>query len=155
MSAAVIGVGSPFGFDRLGWDVIDRLRSDRAVPADVRLEHNQRLGAPLMAQLADVDFIILVDAIRSGAAAGTLHRFEPDAPWLAQRGLSSHGFGLAETLGLARALDRLPARVRVLGLEAGIPDQPPSSAEIARLATAVCRELRGYLAAQCSPPPLK
>ena len=64
---AVIGVGSPFGFDRLGWDVVDRLRA-RALGAPmlwsgVRLEHNERLGAPLLAQMRGARLVVLDDKI--------------------------------------------------------------------------------------------
>ena len=58
--------------------------------------------------------VIVVDAVRSGAPAGTVHRLDRAgrADPAALRG-STHAFGLAETIELARALDRLPQRLTV------------------------------------------
>lgn len=143
---AVIGIGSPFGFDRLGWDVIDRLHA-RALGAPalwsgVRLEHNERLGAPLLAQMRGARLVVLVDAVQTGAEPGALIRLEFDAVQPLRTTPSSHEFGVAQTLALGRALGELPPRVLVMGLEAG--DQTPrapTQGEVARLGDAVEREL--------------
>jgi hydrogenase maturation protease len=73
------------------------------------------------------DHVVLIDAVVTGAAAGTLHRFDlgADAQPLsaevrAQLGRGgTHAFGLAAAVELGRALHRLPARVVVVGVEAG------------------------------------
>lgn len=65
---------------------------------------------------------VLVDAVSSGAAPGTVHRFELDGDPLpaALFGASStHALGLAEAVELARSLGRLPERVVVVGIEGG------------------------------------
>ncbi len=160
---AVIGIGSPFGFDRLGWDVVDQLRA-RALGAPalwsgVRLEHNERLGAPLLAQMRGARLVVLVDALQTGAEPGALTRLELDAVQLPPTGSSSHELGVAETLALGRVLGELPPRVLVIGLEAGtqVP-RAPTQAEVARLGDAVERELaeaclsRRFPSAE--PPPL-
>ena len=63
---------------------------------------------------------IVIDAARSDATAGTIHRVEvgadPLPPWAA--GSSSHSAGLAEAVALGRALDRLPEHLIVFGVEA-------------------------------------
>lgn len=73
------------------------------------------------------DVAIVVDAVRSGAAPGTLTVLEvgssgQDFGSLGARldpgPAGTHGFGLPGAIELARALDRLPARVVVVGIEA-------------------------------------
>ena len=94
------------------------------------------------------DTVILVDAVSSGAVAGTVHRLDPlsePIPAALSQG-STHAFGLAETIELARTLDRLPPRLTVYGIEgerfaAGQRLSPPVSAAV----DAVREELRGLL----------
>jgi hydrogenase maturation protease len=63
--------------------------------------------------------VIVVDAIRSGAAPGTLLRLDANAARVpAPAGPSSHGFGLAEAIEFGRTLRRLPPVLVVHGVEA-------------------------------------
>ena len=81
---------------------------------------------------------MVVDAVRSGAAPGTVHRFDVGSgplPAALRSSASTHLLGLAEALELARALGRLPARVTVYGIEAerfdtGAPVTPRVAAAI-------------------------
>lgn len=66
---------------------------------------------------AGVEKLVLIDAVVSGARPGTCRRYRGDAPFRANAGASTHGFGLAEVLALARALDAAPATVEVWGVE--------------------------------------
>ena len=63
--------------------------------------------------------LILIDATRSGAAPGTLAEYDAIANPLPADFFhySTHRFGLAEAVETARALDMLPARLRVFGIE--------------------------------------
>jgi hydrogenase maturation protease len=66
------------------------------------------------------DAVVLVDAVRTGAPPGTIHRFDAsEAPLPAELGgaASTHALGIGEAIELARALGRLPARVIVVGIE--------------------------------------
>jgi hydrogenase maturation protease len=67
------------------------------------------------------DLAVLVDAVVSGGKPGTIYRFDGAHRLPARffRAASSHVLGLAEALELARALDRLPERIMVVGIEAG------------------------------------
>ena len=67
----------------------------------------------LIEDWAGADAVIVVDAVSSGAPPGTIHRLDPLAepiPAALSQG-STHAFGLAETIELARTLDRLPPRL--------------------------------------------
>ena len=62
---------------------------------------------------------VVVDAVSSGAAPGTIHRLDArrdPLPAELFRG-STHALSLVEAVELARALDRLPGRLLVYGIE--------------------------------------
>lgn len=65
--------------------------------------------------------LVVVDAMRTGAVAGTIRRLDLTAgtPLDTLAGfVSTHAFGLAEAIALADALGRLPSRVTIIGIEA-------------------------------------
>jgi hydrogenase maturation protease len=122
VSTLVVGVGSPFGDDRVGWDVVTALevalQAGLAPLRDVRTCAFDRPGALLVEALQGVQHAVIVDAaLGPGVPAGTMR-------WLDERdiepgpGASSHGFGLAEALALARALGTAPERVDLLAIYA-------------------------------------
>ncbi|MFP4616259.1 MAG: hydrogenase maturation protease [Thiohalorhabdus sp.] len=143
---AVLGIGSPFGGDRVGWTVVEALRAEAEAswPA-VRLAALDRPGPGLLPHLEGVGHAVLVDAVRSGAPPGTLHRFRHLDELPAAEPLSSHGFGLAEALALAGRVGVLSEWV-VVGVEADART-PPAEAVVARAAQAVREEV----AARMSP----
>lgn len=114
---AVVGVGTrDRGDDAIGVLVADRVRAHG--PAGVTVVP---VATPL--ELLDVfdryDSVVVVDAVRSGAEAGVVTvRVVDDTPLPARApAAGTHGVGVAETVELARALDRLPARLVVVGVE--------------------------------------
>lgn len=64
------------------------------------------------------DDVVLVDSVMTGSPPGTVHIWEnpPGLPSL-RSPASSHGFGVAEAIELARALGRLPRRLHIFGIE--------------------------------------
>ena len=63
--------------------------------------------------------VVVVDAIVSGAAPGTVIRWDAAAPLAAgEFQCSTHDLGLAEAVELARVLGRLPAKLTIYGIEA-------------------------------------
>jgi hydrogenase maturation protease len=109
----VIGVGNPTrGDDAAGIEVAKRVRSTTA--------YQQSTGSYQMIDLWDgADEVIVVDAARSGAPPGTIHRIDPTSQSLPEGMLatSTHSVGVASTIEMARALGRLPDRVTVYGIE--------------------------------------
>ena len=62
--------------------------------------------------------VIVIDAVVSGAPAGTVHVWDGQRlPTFATSVGSTHGLGIAQAIELARALDRLSQRLRVYGIE--------------------------------------
>lgn len=124
----VLGIGSPYGADRIGWLLVDRLSQRTDLCATVAA-----LSTPLelLDHLDGCQFLLIVDACRTGAAEGSVIRLSwPDRRIRAHQTLSSHGMGVGESLRLAEQLGKLPERVVLLCLEVG--DQsgaPTGSAE--------------------------
>ncbi len=117
----MIGIGSPFGDDRIGWELIEYLAetgfTDQFPSGNITLEKADRPGGLLISLIRDADLAILVDAMQSGRPAGTVCRFLP-GDLLPESGLlSGHALGVADTLALGQALGELPRQVVIYGVE--------------------------------------
>jgi hydrogenase maturation protease len=116
----VIGVGNEWrGDDAAGLLVVRRLRA--LAPGGTRVVEEQGEPVTLIDEWSGSEEAIVVDAVSSGAACGTIHRLaatDRRLPAELFRG-STHAFGVAEAVELARALNRLPRRLVVLGIEGG------------------------------------
>ena len=113
----MIGIGHRFrGDDAAGPEVADRVTA--LAPLGVAVLEHHGEGSDLMERWQGYAVVALVDAMRSGAPIGTIRRFdgaEPlPAPWFPN---SSHLFGVAQAIELARTLDRLPPKLLVWGIE--------------------------------------
>lgn len=109
-----VGMGSPFGDDRLGWVVADELeRRDRGKYV-VRKANSP---ADLFDWLTGVDRLIVCDACVSHQPRGTVLRFPwPDAE-LATLGFSgTHDLNLPAALELASTLAVLPTHTTIWSL---------------------------------------
>jgi hydrogenase maturation protease len=114
----VIGIGNLFrGDDGAGLIVAQKLRA-LALPGVIVLEQSGE-GTALLEAWAGAGRVIVVDAVSSGSQPGTIHCLEVgDQPLPAHfSGGSTHAFGLAEAVELARQLDRLPAQLTIFGIE--------------------------------------
>lgn len=131
------------GDDAVGPLVADRLRAAGATVLDCADEPTR-----LIDLWSDLDLLVVVDAVSSGAAPGTVHRVDPgDGAPLHDLGLAStHAFSLPEALELGRALGRAPRRVLVFGVEGaafavGDPVTPEVDAALDAVAASVLVEL--------------
>ncbi|MDX2040765.1 MAG: hydrogenase maturation protease [Acidobacteriota bacterium] len=114
----VIGVGNEYrGDDAIGLLVARRLK-ELPVPHTQIIEAGGE-GAALMEAWKEAETVILIDAVQSGASAGTIHRLDAQAQQIPQRFFrySTHAFSVAEAIELARALNQLPARLLLYGIE--------------------------------------
>jgi hydrogenase maturation protease len=111
----VIGLGNPWrGDDGAGWAVVGAVRAGVAGGADL-LELDGET-ARIIDAWDGAHLAVVVDAVQTGAVPGTLHRLTGDE-LTATGPASSHGLGLEHAVALGRALDRLPERLVVLGVE--------------------------------------
>jgi len=111
----IIGCGNrDRGDDAAGILAAERLRS-RGIAAEICSGES----SALLETWAGAAEVILVDAVQTGSPAGTVHMWDAHhAPTLHTSTGSTHGFGLAETIELARSLGRLPAKLKIYGVEA-------------------------------------
>ena len=114
----VIGLG----FDYRGDDAVGRVvtRRLKAIGADnVRVVEESGEGAALIEAWKGADFVIAIDAAYSGGAPGSIHRFDAESQPIPSRFFhySTHAFSIAEAVELARALNQLPAKLVVYGIE--------------------------------------
>jgi hydrogenase maturation protease len=119
MTAIVVGVGNRVRRDDgVGPEVADRVREARPGLDVVEVSGD---ASTLLDLWADHDLAVVVDAVRTGAPVGICHRWELlagewDVVPPASR-VSSHLIGVLDAVELARALDRLPGRLVVVGIE--------------------------------------
>ncbi len=121
--AVVVGLGNPDrGDDGVGPAVA---RAVAALgPPGVRVAEHEDPTA-LLDLWAARDVAVVVDAVRSGRPPGSLVRLEtgsagrplPASVWAGTGRGGTHALGLAAAVGLGRALDRMPRRVVLLGVE--------------------------------------
>jgi len=114
----IIGVGNEYRRDDGVGPVVARWLKEKGLPNTTIIEETGE-GAALMERWKGADVVILLDAASSGAEPGTVHRFEAQArsiPTMSFRS-STHAFGLAEAVELARTFNQLPPRLIVYGIE--------------------------------------
>ncbi len=114
----VLGVGNPDRGDDAAGRWVARLLRGR-LPDDVEVAEHDGEATSLLVRFGGVAAAFLVDGCSSGALAGTVRRFDVSAAPLPQAafGLSTHGFGLAEAIELARTLALLPTHCIVYAIE--------------------------------------
>ena len=111
----VIGVGNRFRSD----DGVGPFVADLLATSGVAVREESGEGASLIAAFEDRDFVVIVDAMKSGATPGTVRRFDAHTEILPPDlfHYSSHQFGVAEAVETARALGRLPNAMFVFAVE--------------------------------------
>jgi len=154
----VIGLGNPDrGDDGVGRLVV-RLLEGR-LGDDVLILEQSGGAAALLETLREADWVVLVDAMVSGAPIGSIRRVDCAAgdPLPVKPGASSHGLGVAEAIGLARALGCLPRACVVFGVEASRFDPGTGlSPAVAAAAHAVAGRIGcEVVEAKKTPPPLE
>ncbi len=145
----VIGLGNPDrGDDAVGLCVARRVAALGLDGVEVREATGDALA--LLEDFAGAGHVVLVDAAAPLAAPGRVHCLDPLSRPLPREIVpaSTHAFGLAEVIGLARALGQLPARLSVYAIEAagfatGAPLSAPVAAAVERVAERIATELGG------------
>lgn len=114
----VLGLGNVLREDDgVGAAAITRIERDYCVPPGVRLVEGGTLGLSLLGLVAEAEHLILVDAVRTDQAPGTLVRMDgADVTDAMRDRLSLHQAGVADLLDAARLTDSYPASVTLLGL---------------------------------------
>ncbi len=117
----IIGVGSPFGGDQIALNVINTLKpllDEKNIPFK-QCEYFDRPGLYLLEKIEKDHPLILIDAVMNGGKnPGDIYRFNDLSHFhIDSKQLSSHHFGLAETLALGQSCQRLPKHICIFGIE--------------------------------------
>jgi hydrogenase maturation protease len=117
-SILIIGIGNPYrGDDAVGLRIAQDIK--KKSPDHVNVIEQSGDGISLMDSWKDADAVILIDAVHSGAKPGTIHRLDARTQPIPAKYFhySTHAFGVAEAIELARALKQLPPLFLVYGIE--------------------------------------
>jgi len=114
----IIGIGNEYRCDDAAGLIVARRLKERLAGSFTVLEQSGD-GAALMEAWQGAETVIIIDAVMSGAAPGTIHRFDASAQPLPKDAFrcSTHAFGVAEAIELSRALSELPQSLVVYGIE--------------------------------------
>ncbi|MEW6013769.1 MAG: hydrogenase maturation protease [Candidatus Zixiibacteriota bacterium] len=114
----VIGVGNEFrSDDGVGLRIARELTS--LLPPDTKIIQGSGEGASLIESWNGFDIVIIIDAVKSGALPGRIHRIDASARTVPVNffNYSSHAFSVAEAIEVSRALGSLPSALIIYGIE--------------------------------------
>ena len=143
---SLIGLGNDLRGDDAAGLLVARAARGRAEGIEVVESSGEPID--LLDAWEGFEAVVVVDAVSSGAEPGTVHRLDAAAGPLPTpfASPSTHALGLAEAVELGRALDRLPPRLVVFGIEgaefsAGAEPGPAVLEAVAGVAAAALAEL--------------
>lgn len=117
----VLGIGSPFGEDQVGWRVAEALKTYLSIYANIYqhviIESHDRPGVSLIELMSGANTVFIIDAVKSNSQAGTIHRFENTEIFESDNSFSTHDLGVFQALQLGSALHALPENIIVYGIE--------------------------------------
>lgn len=114
----VIGIGNEYRGDDLVGLYVARALSQHA-PKNCLIKESPGEGVQLMNSWEGFEKVIIIDAVRTASAPGTIHRIDalkqnlPDH-WVHH---SAHTVSLFEAIKLARTLNILPTSLTIYGIE--------------------------------------
>jgi hydrogenase maturation protease len=118
VGVVVIGLGNAWAGDDAAGLLVARMVRDRA-PAGMTVVEHEGEPTALMDAWSGAALAIVVDATVGAGRPGDVSMMEATHEPLGRgfAGTSTHAFGLAEAVELARALERMPQRLVVIGVE--------------------------------------
>jgi hydrogenase maturation protease len=154
MRAVVLGIGNTILTDEAaGVRAVEALELAYKLPDNVLAIDGGTSGMELIEDLSNLDFLIVLDVVKTGAAPGTAVKIAGDEiPVFFRRKLSPHQIALPDVLASLELLDTMPKEIVVLGvepisLELGMEMTPTVAEKVPVLAEMAAAELlaRGYL----------
>lgn len=114
----IIGVGNEYRRDDGIGLIIARKIQKLKIP-NIIIKEESGEGAALIDAWQGFENVTIVDAVSSGAKPGMIFRIEANKEKLPSKFFhySTHAFSVAESVELARALNKLPRRLVILGIE--------------------------------------
>jgi len=117
----ILGVGNILLMDEgVGIRAVEQLEKRYAFSDDVELLDGGTSGIELLRYICDREYLMIIDAIKSGHPPGTVLRVEgEDVPKKFMTRISPHQIGLSDLLAAALLTDELPDHMLLLGVEPG------------------------------------
>jgi hydrogenase maturation protease len=114
----VLGVGNVLLTDEgIGIHALELLQQHYRLPDDVEVIDGGTSGMDLLDQLADRDCVVLVDAVKTGDAPGTVVRLAGDAlPAFFRSKISPHQLGLCDLLAMLQLRGEAPKELILHGM---------------------------------------
>ena len=113
----VMGVGNILLTDEgIGVRTVEALEALYEFPEGVDIVDGGTAGMELMETMANRDQVILIDAVNTGAAPGTLITLEDDeVPALFRSRISPHQLGISDLLGVMQLTGETPKHFTLFG----------------------------------------
>ncbi|MDP2370680.1 HyaD/HybD family hydrogenase maturation endopeptidase [Rhodoferax sp.] len=153
MRAVVLGIGNTILTDEAaGVRAAMALEGAYRIPDNVQVIDGGTSGMEMIEDLSDLDFLIVIDVVKTGAAPGTVVKISGEQiPVFFRRKLSPHQIALPDVLASLELLGTMPQEIVVLGvepvsLELGMEMTPTVADKIPTLVGMALAELtaRGY-----------
>jgi hydrogenase maturation protease len=153
MRAVVLGIGNTILSDEAaGVRAVEMLEQSYTIPADLQVIDGGTSGMEMIEDLSNLDFLIVIDVVKTGSAPGTVVKIAGDEiPVFFRKKLSPHQIALPDVLASLELLDAMPKEIVVLGvepisLELGMDMTPDIAAKVPQLVAMAVAELtaRGY-----------
>lgn len=115
----VMGVGSILMMDEgIGIRAVEELEKKYRFPENVEILDGGTSGIELLSYISGKDYLIIIDAIKSGNPAGTVLRVEgEDVPAQFRTRISPHQLGISDLLAAATLTDEMPKNMVLFGIE--------------------------------------
>lgn len=147
----LLGVGNPLmGDDGTGLALLGRLAERGPWPPGAMLVDGGTWGMNLLPVIEEATHLVILDAVRTGAAPGTVVVLgREELPRALAHKLSPHQIDLKEVLALAELRGTLPTHAAAVGIEPervdwGTELSPCVAARLDEAVDAVCRTLEGW-----------
>lgn len=113
---SILGVGSPFGDDQVGWKVVENLQAGR-LNNRVILKKLDRPHLQLVEEIKLDDTVFIIDAMKSNSQLGEIKRLSLNDIANMNQPILSHDVGVISSLQIAAALNELPKQLTLFGIE--------------------------------------
>jgi hydrogenase maturation protease len=119
MRAVVLGIGNTILTDEAaGVRAVELLEQCYRMPDNVLVIDGGTSGMEMIEDLSNLDFLIVIDVVKTGAAPGTVVKIAGDEiPVFFRRKLSPHQIALPDVLASLELLDAMPKEIVALGVE--------------------------------------
>lgn len=120
----IFGLGSPYGWDQVGWLAADQLRQTFSGQPAIVVDMLSRPTNLFSHPITPMDWVIFIDSMMGKARPGTAQRFTTLALPPAHQKFSSHGIDLNTTIALLASLGFSTEKIQIVAVEIPADTEP-------------------------------